>query len=83
MISRNAVLRNCAKWSRYPPASSACCGHTQRRVEDGDWIEASLKFRKAVSEEFEHLLCAGAEGIDLPEVDDGELDPVEQGSAAA
>jgi hypothetical protein len=36
-----------------------------------------------VAEEFERLLCAGTEGIYLPEVDDGEPDPVEQGSAAA
>jgi hypothetical protein len=35
-----------------------------------------------VAEDFERLLRAGAEGTDLPEVDDGELDPVEQGSAA-
>jgi hypothetical protein len=47
------------------------------------WSAACLKFRKALAEEFERLLCAGAEGIDLSEVDDGELDPVEQGSAAA
>jgi len=45
-------------------------------------LRACLKFRKAVAEEFERLLRAGAEGTDLPEVDDGELDPVEQGSAA-
>jgi hypothetical protein len=43
-------------------------------------LRACLKFRKAVAEEFERLLRAGAEGTDLPEVDDGELDPVEQGS---
>jgi len=36
-----------------------------------------------VAEEFERLLSAGAAAIDLPEADDGELDPVEQGSAAA
>jgi hypothetical protein len=41
------------------------------------------RLRKAVAEEFERLLCTGAAGIDLPEVDDGELDPIEQGSAAA
>ncbi len=34
-----------------------------------------------LAEEFERLLRAGAEGTDLPEVDDGELDPVEQGSS--
>ena len=45
-------------------------------------LRACLKFRKAVAEEFERLLRAGAEGTDFPEVDDGELDPVEQGSAA-
>jgi len=45
-------------------------------------LRACLKFRNAVAEEFEPLLRAGAEGTDLPEVDDGELDPVEQGSAA-
>ena len=57
--------------------------YAKAHVEDAHWIEACLKFRKAVAEEFERLLCVGAEGIDLPEVDDGELDPVEQGSAAA
>ena len=44
-------------------------------------LRACLKFRKAVAEEFERLLRAGAEGTDLPEVDDGELDPVEQASS--
>jgi hypothetical protein len=43
-------------------------------------VEACLKFRQA--EEFERLLCGGGEPMDLPEVDDGELDPVEQGRAA-
>ena len=57
-------------------------GYAKAHVEDAHWIEACLKFRKAVAEEFERLLC-GAQGIDLPDVDDGELDPVEQGSAAA
>jgi hypothetical protein len=57
--------------------------YAKAHIEDAHWIEACLKFRKAVAEEFERLLCAGAEGIDLPEVDDGELDPAEQGSAAA
>jgi hypothetical protein len=36
-----------------------------------------------VAEEFERLLCAGTEPMDLPEVDDGEFDPVEQDSVAA
>jgi hypothetical protein len=36
-----------------------------------------------VAQEFERRLSAGAEGIYLPEVDDGEPDPVEQSSAAA
>jgi len=36
-----------------------------------------------VAEEFERLLCAGTAAMDFPEVDDGELDPVEQSSAAA
>jgi hypothetical protein len=57
--------------------------YAKAHVEDAHWIEACLKFRKAVAEEFERLLCAGAEPMDLPEVDDGELDPIEQGSAAA
>jgi hypothetical protein len=57
--------------------------YAKAHVEDAHWIEACLKFRKAVAEEFERLFCAGAEEIDLPEVDDGELDSVEQGSAAA
>jgi hypothetical protein len=39
--------------------------------------------RKAVAEQFERLLCDGPQEIDLPEIDDGELDPVERGSAAA
>ena len=46
-------------------------------------IEACLKFTRAVAEEFERLICAGAAAMDLPEVDDGKLDSVEQGSAAA
>jgi hypothetical protein len=57
--------------------------YAKAHVEDAHWIKACLKFRKAVAEEFERLLCAGAEGTDLSEVDDGELDPFEQGSAAA
>jgi len=52
-------------------------------AEDAHWIEACLKFRQAVAEEFERLLCAGTAVMDLPEVDDGELDTIEQGSAAA
>jgi hypothetical protein len=52
-------------------------------VEDAHWIEACLKFRQAVAAEFERLLCTGAKGIDLPEGDDAELDPVEQGIEAA
>jgi hypothetical protein len=56
--------------------------YAKAHVEDAHWIDACLKFRKAVAEEFECLLRAGAAAIDLPEVDDGELDPVEQGSAA-
>jgi hypothetical protein len=55
--------------------------YAKAHVEDAHWIEACLKFRKAVAEEFERLLSA--EGIDLPEVDDEEFDPVKQGSAAA
>jgi hypothetical protein len=56
--------------------------HAKAHVEDAHWIEACLKSRKAVAEEFERKLWTGAEGIDLPDVDDGELDPVEQGRAA-
>jgi hypothetical protein len=55
--------------------------YAKAHVEDAHWIEACLKFRKAVAEEFERLLCAGAQGIDLPEVDDRELDPAEPSSA--
>jgi hypothetical protein len=54
--------------------------YAKAHVEDAHWIEACLKFRQA--EEFERLLCGGGEPMDLPEVDDGELDPVEQGRAA-
>jgi hypothetical protein len=57
--------------------------YAKAHVEDAQWIESCLKFRKAVAEEFERLLCAGVEATDLPDVDDGELDPVEQASAAA
>jgi hypothetical protein len=56
--------------------------YANAHVEDAHWIEACLKFRKAVAEEFGRLLCARAAAIDLAEVDDGELDPVEQSSAA-
>src|SRR5437899_6234250 len=52
--------------------------YAKAHVEDAHWIEACLKFRKAVAEEFERLLCAGGEAMALPEVDDGELDPIEQ-----
>jgi len=54
--------------------------YARAHVEDAHWIEACLKFRKALAEEFERLLCSCAEGTDQPEVDDGELDAVEQGS---
>src|SRR5437667_12496527 len=57
--------------------------YAKAHAEEAHSIEACLKFRKAVAEEFERLLCAGAEVMDLPEVDEGELDPLEQGSAAA
>jgi hypothetical protein len=36
--------------------------YAKAHVEDAHWIEACPKFRKAVAEEFERLLCAGAEG---------------------
>ncbi len=39
-------------------------GYAEAHVEDAHWIEACLKFRKAVAEEFERLLSTGAEGID-------------------
>jgi hypothetical protein len=57
--------------------------YARAHVEDADWIESCLKFRQAVAEEFERLLCAGAAVMDFPEVDGGELDPVEQDNAAA
>ena len=57
--------------------------YAKAHVEDAHWIESCLKFRKAVAEEFERLLCAGAAVMDFPEVCDGEPNPVEQGSAAA
>ena len=57
--------------------------YAKAHLEDAHWIEACLKFRKAVAEEFECLVCAGAPAMDSPEVDDGEPDSVEQGSAAA
>ena len=66
-----------------PHIERALRAYAKAHVEDAHWIGACLKFRQAVAGEFERLLSAGAEGIDLPEVDDGELDPVEQGSAAA
>jgi hypothetical protein len=66
-----------------PRIEHVLLAYAKAHVGDSHWIEACLKFRKAVAEEFERLLSAGAKGIDLPEVDDGELDPVEQGSAAA
>jgi hypothetical protein len=56
--------------------------YAKAHAEDAHWIESCLKFRQAVAEEFERLLCAGAAVTDFPEVDDA-LDPVEQGSAAA
>jgi len=40
--------------------------YAKAHVEDAHWIEVCLKFRKAVAQEFERLLSAGAEGIDLP-----------------
>jgi hypothetical protein len=48
-------------------------------VEDAHWIESCLKFRQAVAEEFERLLCAADAVMGFPEVDDGEPEPVEQG----
>jgi hypothetical protein len=66
-----------------PRIERVLLAYAKAHVEDAHWIGACLKFRKAVAEEFERLLCAGAEGTDLSEVDDGELDPFEQGSAAA
>jgi hypothetical protein len=55
--------------------------YAKAQVEDAHWIEACLKFRQAVGEEFEHLLCAGAAVMDFKEVDDGEA--AEQASGAA
>jgi hypothetical protein len=66
-----------------PQSERALRAYAKAHVEDAHWIEARLKFRRAVAEEFEHLLCAGAAVMDFPEVDEGEPDPVEQGSAAA
>ena len=57
--------------------------YAKAHVEDAHWIEACPKFRQAVAGEFERLLCSDAAAMDLPEVDERELDPVEQGSAAA
>jgi hypothetical protein len=57
--------------------------YAKAHVEDAHWIEARLKFKQAVAGEFERLLCAGTAAMDLPQVDERELDPVEQGSAAA
>lgn len=57
--------------------------YAKAHVEDAHWIEAGLKFIKGVAEEFERLLCAGAEATDLAEGDDGDLNSVEQDSAAA
>jgi hypothetical protein len=51
-------------------------------VEDAHWIEACLKFRQAVAEEFERLLCAGTKGTDLPEVDDESLIPSSKAAVA-
>jgi hypothetical protein len=66
-----------------PRIERVLLAYAKAHVEDAHWIDGCLKFREAVAEEFERLLCAGAAAIDFPEVDDGELDPVEQGSAAA
>ena len=57
--------------------------YARAHAKDAHRIEACLKFRQAVAEEFERLLCAGAAVMDWPEVDDGQLDTIEQGSAAA
>jgi hypothetical protein len=64
------------------PIERVLRAYAKAHVKDAHWIEVCLKFRKAVAEEFERLL-SGAEGTDLPDGDDGELDPVEQGSSAA
>jgi len=77
-------LRNFAKLIAVPPhIERVLRAYAKAHVEDAHWIEACLKFRQAVAEEFERLLCASAAVMDFPEVDDGELDPVEQSSAAA
>jgi hypothetical protein len=38
--------------------------YAKAQLEDVHWIEACLKFRQAVAEEFERLLCAGAAAMD-------------------
>jgi hypothetical protein len=38
--------------------------YARAHVEVANWIEACLKFRKAVAEEFERPLSTSAEGID-------------------
>jgi hypothetical protein len=82
--TRSIVPRDLRELIAVPPhIERVLRKYAKAHVEDAHWIVACLKFRKAVAEEFERRLCAGAAAIDLPEADDGELDPVEQGSAAA
>jgi hypothetical protein len=64
------------------PHRAGVAGIAKAHVEDAHWIEDCLKFKNAVADEFECLLC-GVQGLDLSDVDDDELDPVEQGGAAA
>jgi len=78
-----------SNWSQFPAVLSVISiervlrAYATAHVEDAHWIEACLRFRQAVGEEIERLLCAGPERMALPKVDDRELGPVEQGSAAS
>jgi hypothetical protein len=47
-----------------PGIEQALREYARAHVEDAYWIEACLKFREAVAEEFKRLLSAGAEGIE-------------------
>jgi hypothetical protein len=50
----------------------------QAHPGDVGWIEVALKFRQAVAREFERLVREGVPVVELPEIEEPELDATEE-----
>jgi hypothetical protein len=67
-----------------PPAiGRALRTFTETHPEDACWIEAVLKFRSRVLQEFERLVRDGVPVLELPEIEEPELDAREETYAEA